>query len=42
MLSRVRESYHAQAKAPGWLQLDGARPKDEVAADVLSAAMGLF
>ncbi len=37
MLSRVRDSYRAQAKASGWLQLDGERPKDIVAADVLSA-----
>ena len=37
MLSRVRESYRAQAKAPRWLRLDGERPKDAVAADVLSA-----
>jgi dTMP kinase len=36
MLSRVRESYLAQAKASGWLQLDGERPKDAVAADVLT------
>jgi len=37
MLSRVRESYRAQAKASGWLRLDGERPKDSVAADVLTA-----
>jgi dTMP kinase len=37
MLSRVRESYRAQAKASGWLRLDGERPKDSVAADVLIA-----
>jgi len=36
MLSRVRESYLAQAKASGWLQLDGERPKDAVASDVLT------
>jgi dTMP kinase len=36
MLSRVRESYLAQAKASRWLQLDGERPKDAVAADVLT------
>lgn len=37
MLSRVRESYRRQAKASRWLQLDGERPKDAVAADVLTA-----
>ena len=37
MLSRVRESYRAQAKAGGWLQLDGERPKDAVTTDVLTA-----
>jgi dTMP kinase len=42
MLSRVRESYRAQAKAAGWLRLDGERPKDAVAADVLSAASRLI
>ena len=36
MLSRVRDSYRAQAKSPAWLQLDGQRPKDVVAGDVLS------
>lgn len=37
LLSRVRRSYHRQAAAPGWLRLDGERPRAEVAADVLSA-----
>jgi len=40
MLSRVRESYRRQADAgtrEGWLRLDGERPKDAVAADVLHA-----
>jgi dTMP kinase len=37
MLSRVRQSYRAQAKAGGWLQLDGERPKDAVTTDVLTA-----
>ena len=37
MLSRVRESYRRQAHAPGWLRLDGERPKDTVAGDVLDA-----
>jgi dTMP kinase len=37
LLSRVRESYLRQAAADGWLRLDGARPKEIVAAEVLSA-----
>lgn len=37
LLGRVRESYHRQAAAPGWQRIDGERPADEVAADVLSA-----
>ena len=37
LLSRVRDSYLRQAAAGGWLRLDGARPKDVVAADVLTA-----
>jgi dTMP kinase len=37
LLSRVRESYRRQATAGGWLRLDGERPKDAVAADVLTA-----
>jgi dTMP kinase len=42
MLSRVRESYRAQAKAAGWLQLDGERPKDVVTVDVLTAVARLL
>jgi dTMP kinase len=37
LLSRVRESYRRQAQQPGWVSLDGARAKDTVAADVLTA-----
>jgi dTMP kinase len=37
LLSRVRESYHRQAQAKGWLQLDGERDKDAIAADVIKA-----
>jgi dTMP kinase len=40
MLSRVRESYRAQAAADGWLRLDGERGKDAVAIDVLAAVSG--
>ena len=37
MQGRVRASYHRQAADGGWVRLDGERPKDTVAADVLSA-----
>jgi dTMP kinase len=37
MQARVRESYHRQAKAQGWVVLDGERDKDIIAADVVSA-----
>ena len=37
MLSRVRDSYRAQAATDRWLCLDGGRGKDAVAADVLAA-----
>jgi len=37
MQGRVRESYRRQAAAGGWIVLDGERPKDAIAEDVLSA-----
>ncbi len=37
LLSRVRESYRRQAQQAGWVRLDGTRPKEAVAADVLTA-----
>lgn len=37
LLSRVRESYRRQAAHGTWLLLDGARPRDAVAAEVVSA-----
>ena len=37
MQARVRESYHRQASAQGWIVLDGERAKDNIAADVISA-----
>ena len=37
LLGRVRDSYHRQARQPGWLMLDGERPRDAVSADVLTA-----
>src|SRR5438046_1667873 len=39
---RVRESYHRQATAGGWLVLDGERTKEAIAADVLHAATTLM
>lgn len=42
MLSRVRDSYRAQAAAAGWLRLDGERDKDVIAADVLEAVERLL
>ena len=42
LLSRVRESYRRQAQSAGWLRLDGERPKDAVAADVLGAVTDLL
>lgn len=42
LLSRVRESYLRQADAGGWLRLDGARTRDAVAADVVSALADLL
>jgi len=42
LLSRVRASYHAQAQANGWVRLDGDRPKEAVAADVLNAVSSLL
>jgi dTMP kinase len=37
LLARVRQSYQAHAVDGQWVVLDGERPKDQVAADVLSA-----
>jgi len=42
LLSRVRDSYRRQAEAGGWVRLDGERPKEAVAADVLNAAARLI
>ena len=35
---RVRESYRRQAAEYGWVVLDGERPKNDIAVDVISAA----
>jgi thymidylate kinase len=37
MQARVRDSYLRQARAQGWVVLDGERSKDVIAADVVSA-----
>ena len=37
LLSRVRQSYRRQAQQDGWLSLDGERPKEAVAADIVKA-----
>jgi len=37
MQARVRESYRRQAAAAQWIVVDGERPKESVAADVLTA-----
>ena len=42
LLSRVRDSYRRQSQARDWVRLDGERPKDDVAADVLNAAAPLL
>jgi dTMP kinase len=42
LLSRVRTSYHRQARQDGWLLLDGDRPKADVAADVTRAVETLL
>ena len=42
LLSRVRTSYHRQARQDGWLLLDGDRPKADVTMDVTSAVERLL
>ena len=42
LLSRVRESYRRQAADGAWLRLDGERPKDAVAADIVAAVSALI
>jgi dTMP kinase len=37
LLARVRDSYRRQAAQQGWLRLDGERPREAVAADVITA-----
>jgi dTMP kinase len=42
MQARVRESYHRQAQAQGWVVLDGERAKDAIHADVMAAVRGIL
>jgi dTMP kinase len=37
LLTRVSESYRRQASQANWVQVNGERPKDDVAADVFAA-----
>lgn len=39
LLARVRASYLRQATAPGWVRIDGERPRDEVETAVTAAVM---
>ena len=39
LLGRVRASYHRQAAEHDWIVIDGARPKDDVSADVEQAVL---
>jgi dTMP kinase len=34
LLTRVRESYRRQASLPGWVRVDGERPKDQITAEI--------
>jgi dTMP kinase len=38
LLSRVRESYRRQARQTGWTLVDGERPRDVIAAQILQVA----
>jgi dTMP kinase len=42
LLSRVRESYRRQSEQLNWVRLNGERPKQDVAADVLNAVATRF
>jgi dTMP kinase len=39
MQERVRDSYHRLAEDENWVRLDGERPRDAIAADVISAVL---
>jgi thymidylate kinase len=42
MQARVRESYRRQAAAHDWRVVDGERPKDVIAGEVLALVTGTF
>jgi len=42
MLGRVRDSYKRQAEQGGWVVIDGERPKDQIAQDVLTAVSAIL
>jgi dTMP kinase len=42
LLTRVRASYQRQAQAPGWVLLDGERPRDEIASEILVIVRRVF
>jgi len=42
MLGRVRDSYKRQAEQGGWVVLNGERPKDQIAQDVLNAVSAIL
>jgi dTMP kinase len=37
LLSRVGDSYRRQAEQPGWIRVDGERPRDAISADIVTA-----
>lgn len=41
LLSRVRASYQRQAAQPGWVLVDGDRPKDVIAAQIRAAVSAM-
>jgi hypothetical protein len=41
LLSRVRASYQRQAAQPGWVLMDGNRPKDVIAAQIRAAVSAM-
>ncbi len=42
MLGRVRDSYLRQAVQPGWILVNGERPKEDVAADINTAVSSVL
>jgi thymidylate kinase len=42
LLGRVRDSYLRQAVQPGWILVNGERPKEDVAADITTAVSSVL